>query len=337
MPDRLLVLGGKRRESGIRGGRPVFHRAIAAAVDIRSGEVESLYEYRSPPERLAATGTPPQLFKAGTLGGDRLFVCTETEVLVLSLPELTILRRLSLPCFNDLHHVRPYGENLLVVSTGLDLVLEVDPRDEIQRAWNVLGEDPWQAVDPTIDYRRVGSTKPHRSHPNFVFVLDDQIWATRFEQRDAIRLSPPGKRIEIGHERVHDGIVFSGGVYFTTVDGRVAIHDPKAGSGVRLIDLGRLSGSSHLPGWCRGLLVLDPRRVVVGFSRLRPTRARKSLRWLAGRIGVRQRLGQLPTRIACFDLEREELLWEHSLEGIGMGAVFSIHPCRETLRKGTCR
>ena len=35
------------------------------------------------------------------------------------------------------------------------------------------------------------STKPHLAHPNHVFHIGDEPWATRFQQKDAVSLLDP--------------------------------------------------------------------------------------------------------------------------------------------------
>lgn len=74
-------------------------------------------------------------------------------------------------------------------------------------------------------------------------------------------------------------------------------------------------------GWCRGIKVLDDDKVVVGFTRIRPTlkKAPDGNRVWEGQYGV------LPTRIACYDLKKGKLLWEQQLEDHGMNAIYSIH------------
>jgi len=62
----------------------------------------------------------------------------------------------------------------------------------------VLDEPAWSRFSPLVDYRRVQSTKPHRAHPNFLFVLDGEPWVTRAHQMDAICLRDHSKRIDIG-------------------------------------------------------------------------------------------------------------------------------------------
>ena len=78
------------------------------------------------------------------------------------------------------------------------------------------------ALPRGVDYRKVRTTS-HTTNPNHVFCIRDEIWVTRFEQRDAISLSDPGRRIDIGLERVHDGVVHGDYIYFTTVDGKIVL------------------------------------------------------------------------------------------------------------------
>src|SRR6516162_9918574 len=166
------------------------------------------------PREAQTEDDPAIMFKAATIENDRMYACTETEVMIYQLPDFRRLAYWSLPCFNDVHHVRPDGHgNLLVVSTGLELVVQLGPQGEVLREWNVLGEEPWQRYSRDVDYRKV-RTKPHRSHPNYVFFLGEETWVTRFYQQDAICLSDRSKRIAIGHEKPHDGWVQGNKLYF---------------------------------------------------------------------------------------------------------------------------
>lgn len=336
MSERFLVLGGRQRERAVTlEERRAFEAAVVLQVDRERGTKEVVHTHISPPEVLAADGLPRIVFKAATREADLLYTCTETEVLIYRLPGFEMVRRLSLPSFNDLHHVRPLANgNLLVVSTGLDMVLEVDPEDGIARCWNALGEEPWARFDRGTDYRRIASTKPHAAHPNYIFTAGsgsevsgpDEIWVTRFEQRDAVSLEPAGKRIAIDIQRPHDGIVRGDRVYFTTVDGHVVIADLATTRVVKVVDLQAITDTPYALGWCRGLCVLDASRVVVGFSRLRPTRFGENVRWIKNRLGLRATPGDLPSRIACYDLEAGRLLWEETVEEAGLNVLFSIHP-----------
>jgi len=318
----LYVTGGEQRNARAMtegdGFWYKYHKGVVLEVETLTGTVKTVAEYVSPAS-VCAEEEPAILFKCGTLDGNTLYVSTPTEVLIYDLPGFTHSGYVSLPCFNDVHHVRPSRDgHLLVANSGLDMVLEVKTTGEIVRAWNTLGLDPWTRFSPEIDYRRVSSLKPHASNPNHVFFVGDELWVTRFEQRDAICLTDPAKRIDIGIERVHDGHWYDGKIYFTSVNGFVVIADAETLQVVESFDLNPLSPDDSILGWCRGLL-LENGRLWVGFSRLRLTRFRENVSWV--RRGFRK---QLPTRIACYDLESRRCLQEIELQRHGLDAVFSI-------------
>jgi hypothetical protein len=238
---------------------------------------------------------------------------------------MTQVRYLSLPCFNDLHHVRPgQGDSVLVVSTGLDMVFEIDRDDRIVREWTIVDGSGWERFDRDTDYRTWPTTKPHFSHPNYVFDLDGDPWVTRFKHRDAICLEDPSRRIAIDVQRPHDGEYFDGQVYFTTVDARIVIADAKTLERLAVHDLNEIEDVDYSLGWCRGLLVLDEHRVMVGYSRIRPTKFRENIRWVRHKLGM-QTSSLRPSRIAIYDLSAGILEWEYSLEHAGLNAIFSIH------------
>jgi hypothetical protein len=161
-----------------------YKKGVILLVDSQTGIADSCIEYVSPSDTHAPRD--PILFKSGTLHENRLYVCTQTEVLVYDLPSFTRVGYVSLPCFNDVHHVRPTPEgHLLIANSGLEMVLEVTLSGDVLRAWNVLGQDPWANFSREVDYRKGINLKPHQAHPNYVFYLDGEIWTTRFEQRDA--------------------------------------------------------------------------------------------------------------------------------------------------------
>jgi hypothetical protein len=187
---RMYVTGGRQRSLSVTDEWRQYGTAVIVGVDPVSGVTETCVEYISPPDVCPDTGESSIQFKAGTMHEGHLYVCTSTEVLVFAVPAFTIERYISLPCFNDLHHVRPTRRGtLLVANTGLDMVVEISRDGAPIREWNVLGRDPWAAFSREVDYRKVETTKPHKSHPNHVFGLDGEIWVTRFQQRDAICLT----------------------------------------------------------------------------------------------------------------------------------------------------
>ena len=331
----LLVVGGRQRRDAVdRDEWQAYDEARVLRVDPVRGEVETLITYRSPAEHLAPE-SPSILFKAGTLLGDRLWLCTTTEVVVYRLGSAQLERVWSHPWLNDVHHVLPRRDGGWVVAdTGLDFVLEVSPEGEIEASWPAGDADPWQRFDRSTDWRRVATTKPHEVHVNFVFEAEGHLWGTRFFREDAVRLDQRqlsldlyatrgDSSVERGSAGPHDGIVAGDEIHFTTVDGRVVRWPRDLRGAARAVEL-EIPATYEHGGWCRGIAPLADDQAWVGFSRLRTTRFRRHVSWL--KHGLR-RVGQYataPTRIARHDLRDGKLLQQIDLEP-HLAALFSIH------------
>jgi hypothetical protein len=326
MNSSLWIVGGEQR------GVPhwmqewkLYKKALV--VKAEGGRTHRVLEYESPPEH--CPDVPCIVFKAASIKGNRAYLCTQTEILICDFPSFSIRNVISLPCFNDVHHVAvaPDGR-LFVAVTGLDAVAELTPDGTLLRLVSVIGGSVWDRFSPNVDYRKVRTTKPHRAHPNFVFFLDDAPWVTRFEQSDAVPLEGKanGRSIfRLGEQRVHDGYVVDDQIYFTSVNGRVLRFD--LGTGKQdCIDLNNIACSyNDRPlGWCRGILPLG-RKTWVGFSRIRFTKLRQNLDWIRHGFSSLRRHPHAPTRIACYDLNGRRLVDEIALEEQGMNTVFSIH------------
>jgi hypothetical protein len=328
---KLYVLGGRQRKPGVKEATPqdewyLYDCALILEIDTDSGEVRTRVQYQSPPEARAGEKAAAH-FHSGALMGDTLYTCTTTEILIYRVPEFTRIGYISLPCFNDVHHVTPSSDgNLLVVSTGLDMVVKVAPSGQILEEWSVLSEDPWMRFSRGVDYRKVETTKPHKSHPNFVFELDGEVWATRFHQRDAISLNGSGKRIAIDGEFPHDGLVCGDRIFFTAVDGKIVVANRNTLQIEQSVDLRQIQDRDQqvLPAWCRGLLPLDRRKIWVGFTRIRKTLFRENVRWVKNILG--EGTVVKPTHIALFDLVSRQCLQEIDLEPYFMNTVFGIFP-----------
>ncbi|WP_342045383.1 hypothetical protein [Bacillus sp. OTU530] len=187
--------------------------------------------------------------------------------------------------------------------------------------WNVLGNNPWEQFFRKTDYRKIPTTKPHQSHPNYVFEIGNDIWVTRCLQKDAICLTKSNRIINIGRELVHDGVVFGESIYFTQVDGHVVVVDIHNHEVIQVHNLNKMTDTNMPLGWCRGIKIIDHDKVIVGFTRIRPikkTRPDGEVLWEGG-------YGVLPTRIVCYDLKNGKQLWEQQLEDYGMNAIYSIH------------
>jgi len=296
-----------------------YQKGVILRVDAESGQAVKCLDYVSPPETCAPGD--PVLFKSATLRDGKLYACTQTEVLVYELPAFKQIAHISLPIFNDVHHVLPTPDGtLLVAISGLDMVVEVNLCGDILQLWDVFDGRPWSRFSRLIDYRLGVSTKPHQSHPNHLFMVEDEVWVTRFEQKDAICLNRPNRHIPIGIEGVHDGEMVDGYLYFTTVNGCVVIANPATLRIEEVIDLTKIHDAELLLGWCRGIYV-EGTRAWVGFSRIRPTKFRQAVGWV--RTGFKQ---SLQTHIACYDLVEKRCVAEIDLEDQNLNAVFSIFP-----------
>lgn len=329
----LYVLGARQRESLVKHEEEwnLYDAAIILEVNTQTGEVVRRVEYKSPEDAKAAKNSSI-VFKSGTLVGNTLYACTSTEVLIFELPSFRRTGYVSLPCFNDVHHVTPSADgNLIVVSTGLDMVFKITPTGEPLAEWCVLDEVPWTRFSRTTDYRKVESTKPHKSHPNFAFELEGELWVTRFRQRDAICLTKPGGRIDIAVETPHDGLVHGDRIYFTTVDGRVVIANARTRVVEQVFDLKEASDTNALLGWCRGITPIDDRRAWVGFTRVRKTKFMENVLWV--KHVFREGMVVRSTHIGLYDSAAKTCLQELDLEPHGMNIIFSIFPVHPPAQK----
>jgi hypothetical protein len=324
----LYVLGGRQRKLLFKDEEEqrLYEAAIVLLVDTTTGAATVEVDYQTPADA-RATEEHSSPFKAATLIGDRLYTCTSTEILIFEIPGFKRVGYVSLPCFNDVHHVSvtPDG-NLLVVSTGLDMVVLLTPEGRVLKEWNVLGDAPWSRFSREIDYRKIETTKPHLSHPNHVFQLGSDIWVTRFMQKDAICLTTPGQRINIAVERPHDGLVCGDRIYFTTVDGNIVIASTRSQAVEQVIDLNEIhrlqNRENVLLGWCRGLLRLDEQRLWVGFSRVRKTKFTENIMWIKHAFRDAER----PTHLGLYDIVNKKCLREIDVEKFGMNVIFGIFP-----------
>lgn len=323
--DTLYVLGGKQRKSTI--GVPEwsqYERGTVLRVDPLKQKVGHQHYYDSPADCKPNNANASVLFKSGSIHGNHLYVCTQTEVLVYKLPEFSVNYHISLKCFNDVHHVIPTPrETLLVVISGLDLVVEITLTGDIVNEWFTAPESNWTRFSRTIDYRKIASTKPHSSHPNFVLQHENKIWVTRFEQKDCLCLTEKGQ-INIEVERPHDGHLLGDLCFFTTVNGQIIVADMKKQTVIQQYDLREFEKNPSVLGWCRGLHIIDENRVIVGFSRIRPTTIHNNLLWLKKQLKNETYQESRPTRIALYNLKQKSLEWEMDLEPHGLNAIFSV-------------
>jgi len=199
-------------------------------------------------------------------------------------------------------------------------VVEITLEGDVLREWSVTGEDTWSRFSREIDYRQVATTKPHRAHPNFAFLLGEDIWTTRCDYKDAVCLTRPDHRIDISVGYPHDGHVFGDWVYFTTVDAHIVIANSYSRKVEQIFDLNTIDNpQGHVLGWCRGVLPVTETLIWVGFTRLRHTKFVEKLSWLK-----KSPFDSRPSRIALYDLSAGSCLQEIDLSAHGMDMVFSV-------------
>lgn len=325
---KFYVTGGRQNE----GATALYDHFCYGEARIlsfdESGRVEECATYRTPDEFRPSDPRSNIVFKAASLHDGQFVVCTQTEILVYSLPDFQIVHHVSHPWLNDAHHVtRNAAGNFLVANTGLDQVLELDQAGRHVGDWSTLpDQDTWDRFDRDTDYRKVATTKPHQSHPNYVLEYKGDLWVSRFYQRDLFCLSDGQRRIEIGIQSVHDGNLVGDRTYMTTVDGHVLVLDMIECRILEDHDLNQIIQNDKTLGWCRGIHILDEDRVLVGFSRIRPSKIRENLRWVKYKMGMREDGGRLPTCVVCVNLRKGQVEYEVDLEAHGLNAVFSILP-----------
>ncbi len=323
---RFFITGGRQRPSRLlaRDEWHAYEKAVLIELDTDTGRTETVLEYASPVGRRPETGAS-HVFKAGSWDGAHLLLCTQTEVLVFDPVERRIVRTLSHPWFNDVHHVARIDGRLHVVSTGLDATLVFADDDEtLADVHSHTGASTWDRFDQNTDYRKVATTKPHACHPNYIHTAAGTTWVTRFQQRDAIVLGGAATLPKISEDPIHDGIPDGDLSWFTVVSGEVVAVDRARKAIHARYNLDTIgSEGGHPLGWCRGIHRIEG-TTYLAFSRLRPTALKQNLSWLRKPLGKAPEPS--PTRIAAYDLEGGRKLQSWTLENHGISSIFSVLP-----------
>jgi hypothetical protein len=144
---------------------------------------------------------------------------------------------------------------------------------------------------------------------------------TRCLQKDAICLTDRMKRINIGRQLIHDGVVYNGKIYFTQVDGRIVIVNANTLKMERVVNLVEISKHQEKIGWCRGIKPISEDLMLVGFSRIRPSSKNNK----DGSTKYVGDFGVMPTRLSCFNIKSNMLVWEKNLEEYNFNVIYSIH------------
>jgi hypothetical protein len=111
------------------------------------------------------------------------------------------------------------------------------------------------------------------------------------------------------------------------VNGYIIIADVETKKIKQIHNLNEITGQDDKVslGWCRSLKVINQDLVIVGFSRLRPTKFVQNLQWLRYNLRLNDIKEHLPTRVALYDLKKQKVCWEHIVEKKGLNVIFSIH------------
>lgn len=307
-PIKIILTGGQenKQEKG-----PQYSKACIVHCEISpTGELSLINKAEYIPKEGIQHSNANVTYKSGSINKGVLSVVTETEVHKYSLLDLTLSDSYSLPIFNDLHHVFEYNNADYVVNTGLDAITKVVNKTEVSQISTVRNNDSVKYQE-SLDYRQIESTKPHLTHPNFGFILDNKLWVTRCDTMDAICLDDEKLRIDIGQNLVHDGVVYKNDIYFTNVDGQVQVFDTKTKK------LKLTSNLNHfipnINGWCRGVLPISSNLVLVGFSKNR-----------ASKKGITKTSSH--GKIILIDILKHQKVWEVNTSELGLDAIFSILP-----------
>lgn len=323
--NKLLLTGGieKPQKNDEWSG---FKNGIALELDVQTGHCKRVIEYFSPEGNRPAKPDCSVLFKSGDIQDSELVVTTQTEVLIYALPKYDLVNSYSLKVFNDVHHAKKIANgNLLVCATGLDAVFAINKAGDIVEQWSTTEDDIWSKFSENEDYRKVLTTKPHSSHPNFCFDFQDEKFVTRFKQKDAISLTGD-KRFDIGVGGPHDGFVLGNEVYFTTVNGFIIGFNIETTDKILVADLNDYEENKKRNlGWCRSLLMCNKEEAIVGFSRIRTSKFSDYLSWVKEKTGAGT-TNAFPTRIVKYNLKEKRIDWTVNIEDFDMNAVFSILP-----------
>ncbi len=331
--SKILISGGIERENGQELGEGKYYKgARLLRLDTETGKVEVILRKDEGGENYPDEH-PNLQFTAGCVVEDGIWLPTDTEVGFYSYPDLELKRSFSYPFFHNIHHINVIDGEIFVVSTGLDMVIRFD-LESLQplQFMNAEGKDAWFRFSPKVDYRKIHSTRPHDSHPNYVFKNGDCYWVTRCTQEDAVCLSDVSRRIDISRGRnisVHDGVLHDGLLYFTTVDGIVVVADPESGKIVEDINLLDFEPRRTVKGWCRGLM-FDGDVAYIAYSRLRATRNKGKIAWINNFVSRDQ--GARYATVAAYDLKRRKKLDEWVFGEDLIHAIYTVLPEPSTSR-----
>jgi len=321
--EKFIITGGKRNSKSYSMDHlSECYEAGIYEIDFSRKSIQRIY-IEPKPDYDIYTVNYSLTFRSGCIVDNCLYTCTHSEIIFFDLDTFTVKNRFTHPLFNDLHHVVAFADDkILFASTGIDHVGEFT-QNTVVKLKPVLESHSLKPIDKTIDYRNV-STKPHIAHPNHVFRLNGDLWATRFNQMDAVCINDLNKTIKIPSGKPHDGSIQDGRLFFTTVNGMVVSYDIH---NMKTSNVYNISASYRTfnPGWCRSLSV-DGDYVYVGFSAFRWTYHLENMSFIGNCIRtIAKKLSKnRPARIVKYDIRRKKIVDEMLFENGDISLIFSI-------------
>src|SRR5262249_10553852 len=151
----LLTFALKDEDAANRYQRDRYEIAAAIVVDWESKKILREFLYTSPPEQ-----HNPQQFAFGQVLDQHLAVVTYSEVLFVRLATWEVERTVTVPHFNDLHHILVREDELWVCNTGLQAVHKMTLDGRVLDTVSTTETPTWTTYNRAEDYR-VRNTKPH--------------------------------------------------------------------------------------------------------------------------------------------------------------------------------
>ena len=330
---KLLISGGKG--SGLDFKKDEWQRcniAVLLIVDIETKKIETIFEYNIDSNNINYYSEKSGiLFKSFyRLSNNRLLLCTNTELLEFSISDRKIIKRITHSLMNDVHHAIFYSNKYYIANTGRDSVLILDKHgkmiDEIELIDHLDSVKEKNISDRfgDVDYRLIPSTKPHLIHPNHIVEINNQVWVTRFMQKDIFNIKT-SETISIDVGNPHDGINTEFGILTTTTNGN--LHIVKNDSNI-IIPIYKCENytkyySDLEMGWMRGVCPVSEEFFWLGFSVLRPTKSVEFLIEFKNKILNKNFNKSAPTRIDLYSIYSKKIIESIVLENY-IDLVYSI-------------
>ena len=299
-----------------------FKDALVQIIDWQSKNVIKQISY-FPPVNHLPKGLSIQ-FKGAYKYKYDFFVVTNTEVLIYDLLTWELKKVFSYPSFNDLHAVLYKDGKIYVCNTGLEMVQVLNEEGDIIEEINMASTATWNRFKKHIDYRTIPTTKPHEVHINHLFEIDGEIWVTRGQKGDAVKLYDQKMRFQVvNHNRdeiiiCHDGKVKGDFIYFTSVDGHLIIINKFSKKVEEYINLNKINPFHKRIPWTRGVEVVD-RYAFVGATKMRPTKFKELAKW-----AIKGEPIQMSSCILQVDLEKKEIVEIYEMQKYKSAAIYSI-------------